>query len=84
MVALLTTLVVLGLALVWLRAWLRQSRFAQGIALGASSAIARRNAGRGARRGMPHMPIWVPPLPFALIATSLFGFGVLAWIWADD
>jgi len=81
--AFLTTLVVLGLALVWLRAWLRHSRFAQGIALGAVIAIAGEMLVAAVIR-LPHIPLWLPPLPFAIIATTLFGFGVLAWIWADD
>ena len=31
-----------------------------------------------------HVPVWVPPLPFALIAITLFGFGLLAWFWSED
>ena len=34
--------------------------------------------------GMQRMPIWVPALPFALVAISLFGFGLLAWFWGED
>jgi hypothetical protein len=32
----------------------------------------------------PHVPVWLPALPFALIAISLFGFGLLAWFWSED
>ena len=30
------------------------------------------------------MPVWVPALPFALIALALFAFGLLAWFWGDE
>ena len=30
------------------------------------------------------IPIWLPPLPFACIALTLFVFGGLAWWWGDD
>jgi len=30
------------------------------------------------------MPIWLPALPLALIATTLFAFGALAWFWGED
>ena len=30
------------------------------------------------------MPVWLPALPFALIAATLAGFGVLAWWWGSD
>jgi len=33
---------------------------------------------------LEHIPIWLPPLPFALVAVTLFVFGVLAWFWGED
>jgi hypothetical protein len=30
------------------------------------------------------MPVWLPALPLALIATALFFFGALAWYWGSD
>jgi hypothetical protein len=30
------------------------------------------------------MPIWLPALPFALVAVTLLFFGVLAWWWGTD
>lgn len=30
------------------------------------------------------LPIWLPALPFAVIALTLFGFGFLAWHWGRD
>jgi hypothetical protein len=33
--------------------------------------------------GMNQIPLWLPPLPLAIIATTLFVFGVLVWLRAD-
>jgi len=33
---------------------------------------------------MTHIPIWLPPLPFAMVALTLFIFGALAWFWGED
>ena len=30
------------------------------------------------------MPVWLPALPFALVAFTLLCFGVLAWWWGTD
>ncbi len=30
------------------------------------------------------IPIWLPPLPFACVALTLFFFGGLAWRWGSD
>ena len=30
------------------------------------------------------IPLWLPPLPFAAIAITLFVFGIMAWLWGDD
>jgi len=30
------------------------------------------------------LPIWLPALPFAVIALTLFVFGFLAWHWGPD
>jgi hypothetical protein len=30
------------------------------------------------------MPVWLPALPFAVIALTLLVFGVLAWWWGTD
>lgn len=30
------------------------------------------------------VPLWLPPLPFAVVAVTLFVFGILAWVWGDD
>jgi hypothetical protein len=28
---------------------------------------------------MHDVPVWLPPLPFAVVALTLFGFGIRAW-----
>ncbi len=30
------------------------------------------------------IPVWLPPLPFACVALTLFFFGGLAWWWGSD
>jgi flagellar biosynthesis protein FliQ len=34
--------------------------------------------------GMNQIPLWVPPLPIALIALALFYFGFRTWLRADN
>ncbi len=33
---------------------------------------------------LKEIPVWLPPLPFALVAFTLFAFGALAWWWGTD
>jgi hypothetical protein len=33
--------------------------------------------------GMKEIPVWLPPLPIATIALTLFVFGVIVWFRAD-
>ena len=33
--------------------------------------------------GMDEIPIWLPPLPFAIVVISLFYFGIRTWLNAD-
>jgi len=74
------TLVLLGCLLLWLLAWQRRSQLAIGIAIG----VVLGAIGAPAVGGIHHMPIWLPALPFALVALSLFGFGLLAWFWGEN
>jgi hypothetical protein len=30
------------------------------------------------------LPVWLPALPFAVIALTLFLFGLLAWFWGTE
>src|SRR5262245_5423163 len=34
--------------------------------------------------GMAEIPLWLPPLPIAIIALSLFYFGIRTWLRADN
>jgi hypothetical protein len=31
--------------------------------------------------GIRHVPVWLPALPLAIVALTLFSFGFLAWRW---
>ena len=33
--------------------------------------------------GMKDIPVWLPPLPLAIVALTLFVFGVIVWFRAD-
>jgi hypothetical protein len=83
MAASLLTLVSLVCLLLWVLAWQRRPQLAIGMAVGAVLVLTGGPIVR-ALSGMDHMPIWGPALPFALIAISLFGFGLLAWFWSED
>lgn len=83
MAASLITLVLLGCMLLWIRAWQRRSRFAIGMGVGAAVVVLAAPVVLSITRAQ-HLPVWVPALPFALIAISLFGFGLLAWFWSED
>ena len=79
----LITLVLLGCMVLWLRAWQRGSRLALGLAIGAGLVLLGSLFMQSAL-DFDHMPVWVPALPFAIIAITLFGFGALAWFWGED
>jgi hypothetical protein len=83
MAAFLTTFVVLALMLLTIRGLLRRSRFAIGCAVGAVIAAAVWTTSR-AVVSLEDIPLWLPPLPFALVAATLFCFGLLAWLWSED
>jgi hypothetical protein len=79
----LITFVLLGCMLLWIFAWQRGSQLARGIVIGVVLALVVGPLVRGS--GAPdHMPVWVPALPFALIALTLFGFGLLAWFRGEE
>ncbi len=83
MYAFVVTLVVLGGLLLWYFAWQRGSQVARGIAIGGILVLVGGPLIRAAG-SLDHMPIWAPALPFALIAITLFGFGLLAWFWGEE
>ncbi|HEX6570532.1 MAG TPA: hypothetical protein VF055_00825 [Steroidobacteraceae bacterium] len=79
----LITLLLLGCLVLWLRAWQRGSKLALGLAIGVALVV----LGGLLLQTAPvfdHVPVWVPALPFAIIAITLFSFGALAWFWGED
>jgi hypothetical protein len=83
MLASVITLLLLGGMLLWIFAWQRGSQMARGIAIGAILVLVCQPLVR-AVSSQEHLPVWVPALPFALIAITLFGFGLLAWYWGEE
>ena len=72
-------LAVLALVIAVLR---RQVLFAIGIGVGL--ALAGITAALAPAFSLGTMPVWLPALPFALVAFTLLFFGVLAWWWGSD
>ena len=70
----LVALVFIGL---WGLAWRRNRPLAIGILVG----VVLVGVVTVAVRPLDKVPLWLPPLPFAFIACSLFFFGGLAWYW---
>lgn len=60
----------------------RKSTPLLGIALG--FGLAATGAVRAAEAGGGNIPLWLPPLPFALVALALFVLGFLAWFTGSD
>ena len=75
-VALLVLLAVLGLTL------RKRPQFAIGVLSGV--ALAWLGVALLPAFSLKTMPVWLPALPFALVALSLFAFGALAWWWGTD
>jgi hypothetical protein len=73
--------VVLFLALLaaWAMAWRNNPALAIGIGIGILVSWAA--VGLLGELSVQAIPIWLPPLPFAVVAVTLIGFGVLAWFW---
>ncbi len=73
--------IVIALLIIWRFAWRTRPILAFGITIGILfSWIVIAIAGMPA---IESVPLWLPPLPFAVVAVTLFVFGVLAWVWGD-
>jgi hypothetical protein len=83
MAASLLTLIALACFVLWIFKWQHQSRLAIGIAIGVVLGVIGTSL-VGAVGEIERVPIWAPAVPFALIAISLFSFGLLAWFWGED
>jgi hypothetical protein len=69
----------LALLALWGLAWRNQPTLAFGIFLGTVSVCVL-----GALIlpfDIQHIPIWLPALPFTIVAIVLLYFGILAWWW---
>ena len=64
--------------ILWGIAWRNQTRLAFGIFIGIGVGLLI--ASLVGPIEMDHVPLWLPPLPFALVATGLFCFGIAAWV----
>ena len=82
MTQILWIVVVLALLLLWRLAWRSQPLLAVGIGIGVLLGWVV-----GVTVEAPSLediPLWLPPLPFAVVAIALFFFGVLAWFLGED
>jgi len=80
-----TLLQITGLLLflaLWGAAWRKQPNLAFGIFIGV--VIAAVVAALVRPFDMHNLPIWLPPLPFAVVAVSLLCFGIRAWFLGRD
>jgi hypothetical protein len=76
----------LGVAIfvvIWGLIWRNQPKFGFGVLLGLPIAYVISLFLTPYVTGMNQIPIWLPPLPLALIALMLFVFGTITWIRAD-
>lgn len=73
----------IGVALVlllWYFMWQSQPKLAFGVLLGLPIAWIFSRLISPYVTGMEQVPVWLPPLPFAIVAITLLVFGVLIWI----
>jgi hypothetical protein len=66
--------------LVWARIWQTNPKMAFGVLLGLPLAWIISRLTAPYLTGVAEVPVWLPPLPFAILATILVVFGVLVWI----
>ncbi len=67
---------------VWALAWRNHPNLAFGIAIGIT--IGWVLAAIAGPVKLDHIPIWLPPLPFAVVAVTLIALGLVAWQLDDD
>lgn len=74
--------IVLGLLVIWRLVWRTRPILALGVTIGIMISWVF-----AVVVGPPQfdtVPLWLPPLPFAVVAVTLFVFGILAWVWGDE
>jgi hypothetical protein len=69
--------------LIWGVMWQSQPKLAFGVLLGLLLAWFFSRFIRPYVTGMEEVPLWLPPLPFAIVAVTLIVAGVLIWLRAD-
>jgi len=79
MMLLLSIIGMLVFLALWSVAWRKRPILALGIFLGIASVCVVAAIVRPS--GIQHVPLWLPALPFAVVAIALFYFGFLAWWW---
>jgi hypothetical protein len=79
MTLILSIVALLVVLTLWTLAWRNRPILAFGIFLGTAGVCALTAIVRPS--GIQHIPLWLPPLPFAVVAITLLYFGVLAWWW---
>ena len=70
--------------LVWARIWNTNVVLAFGVLLGVLLAWLLSFLVKPYVTGMEEIPIWLPPLPLATVATLLFVYGALIWFRGNE
>ncbi|HUL82702.1 MAG TPA: hypothetical protein VL131_11180 [Gammaproteobacteria bacterium] len=68
----------------WSGLWRAQPKAAFGVLLGLLLAWIFSRLITPYVTGMTPIPLWLPPLPIAIIALTLFVFGTITWFRADN
>jgi len=79
-----TLVTVVVLLLIWAALWRSQPKLAFGVLLGLPVAWVASRLIEPYLTGTAQLPVWVPPLPFAAVATTLLVFGAIVWLKADN
>ena len=69
----------LAILVLWALAFWKRPQLATGVLIGV--VVAAIAVGAFSAIEFHEMPIWLPALPFAVVAGTLFCFGFLAWYW---
>jgi uncharacterized membrane protein YccC len=75
---------VIACLLVWGSLWKRNFGLAFGILIGVLLAWLLSYFIRPYITGEATVPVWLPPLPLATVAVSLFIYGVVVWVRGND
>lgn len=70
--------------LIWARIWQRSLNLAFGILVGVLLAWVLSYFVKPYVTGMESIPIWLPPLPLATVATLLFIYGAVIWFRGNE